>query len=308
MRHWLMKSEPSTYSIDDLARDGRTTWDGVRNYQARNMMRDDMSLGDPVLFYHSSADPPGVAGVAKVARTGYPDGTAWDKSDAHYDPDTDPNNPTWMMVDIEFVEKLPRFVSLDELQGRSDLDGLMVVKRACASRSSRWTRSTSRPSFNSAAPLAPRPGRPPQAGIPVSPRRPAQRLRARPRERRQKARARRPAPRRNDCRGEEGLRRQDGNGSRGEEGLWYQDAGCREEQGLWRQDAGRRGEEGLRCQDTGCREDRWQGGWSHEERSEGPRREDRRRQERREHEGCAAKAKGGKSAGGKKAAKSRSKA
>ena len=129
MRHWLMKSEPSTYSIDDLARDGKTAWEGVRNYQARNMMRDDMSLGDLVLFYHSSADPPGVAGIARVCRTAYPDASAWNKNDPHFDEKTDPKNPIWMMVDLEFVEKLPHFVTLDELQDRGDLEGLMVIKR-----------------------------------------------------------------------------------------------------------------------------------------------------------------------------------
>ena len=124
-----MKSEPSEYSIDDLQRDGVTHWDGVRNYQARNIMRDTMQLGDRVLFYHSNAKPPGVAGLATVCRTGYPDFTAWDNSDKHYDPKSDPDAPTWFMVDIEFAEKFPRLVSLADLKARPELSGMKVVQR-----------------------------------------------------------------------------------------------------------------------------------------------------------------------------------
>src|SRR5690606_17593040 len=104
-RYWLMKSEPGSYSIDDLQRDTRTSWEGVRNYQARNFMRDDMRPGDGVLFYHSGANPPGVAGLAKIARAAYPDPTALDPDSHYYDPKATKEDPRWVMVDIEFVEK-----------------------------------------------------------------------------------------------------------------------------------------------------------------------------------------------------------
>ena len=129
MNYWLMKSEPSVYSIDDLKRDKKTYWDGVRNFQARNFMRDAMKVGDRVLFYHSNAEPSSVAGIAKVCREGYPDFTAWDKKDKHYDAKSSKNKPLWFMVDIEFVEKFPRFVSLEELKANSFLKGMMVAKR-----------------------------------------------------------------------------------------------------------------------------------------------------------------------------------
>lgn len=126
---WLMKSEPGSYSIDDLKRDGRTCWDGVRNYQARNLMRDEMKVGDLALFYHSSADPAGVAGLARVCQPAYPDPTAWDPKDGHYDPRSTPQNPVWLMVDVEFVEKFKDTVSLAALKAEKALDGLMVIKR-----------------------------------------------------------------------------------------------------------------------------------------------------------------------------------
>lgn len=129
-RYWLMKSEPNTYSIDDLARDGRTTWEGVRNYQARNFMRDDMRVGDEVLFYHSSAKPPGVAGLARVVREGYPDPTARDPSSDYYDPKASDEDPRWFMVDIEFVEKLPRFIPLAELNETAGLEEMLVNRKS----------------------------------------------------------------------------------------------------------------------------------------------------------------------------------
>ena len=124
-----MKSEPESYSIDDLKRDKKTHWDGVRNYQVRNFMRDQMKVGDLVLFYHSSAEPPGVAGLAQISKTGYPDPTAWDPKDHHYDPKSDPKNPAWLMVDVKFVEKFPHFVSLPELRANPKLKNLLVLKR-----------------------------------------------------------------------------------------------------------------------------------------------------------------------------------
>ncbi|WP_218079770.1 EVE domain-containing protein [Anthocerotibacter panamensis] len=129
MRFWLMKSEPGVYSIDDLARDGKTSWEGVRNYQARNLMRDEMQVGDLVLFYHSNAEPPGVAGVARIARTAYPDSTALDPNHPYFDPKATPDNPIWLMVDIAFVAKFPRYVSLGELKSDPALVHMPVLRR-----------------------------------------------------------------------------------------------------------------------------------------------------------------------------------
>lgn len=128
-RYWLIKSEPSVYSIDDLERDGQTHWDGVRNYQARNMLRDEMKAGDQVLFYHSNADPMAVAGIAQVAREGYADDTALDPQGPHYDPKATPENPIWVMVDIGFVEKFVRPVALPEMRADPTLEGLMLTRR-----------------------------------------------------------------------------------------------------------------------------------------------------------------------------------
>ena len=129
MKHWLLKSEPGFYSIDALKKDGRTYWDGVRNYQARNFMRDGMKKGDLILYYHSNAEPPGVAGVCRIAKEGYPDFTAWDKKDVHYDPKSPKEKPVWIMVDVEFVEKFKRFVALDELKADQKLKGMLVTKQ-----------------------------------------------------------------------------------------------------------------------------------------------------------------------------------
>jgi len=128
-RYWLLKSELGSYSIDDLERDGSTCWDGVRNYQARNFMRDDMAVGDGVLFHHSNAKPPGVVGVARVSRAAYPDHTALDPDDPHHDPKATEDEPIWLMVDIEFVEKFPGTVSLAEMKDDAALEGMLVTKR-----------------------------------------------------------------------------------------------------------------------------------------------------------------------------------
>jgi predicted RNA-binding protein with PUA-like domain len=128
-RYWLMKTEPSTYSIDDLAREKRTCWDGVRNYQARNLMRDEMRVGDLILFYHSNAKPPGVVGLARVCRESYPDHTAWDPESEYYDSRATPDNPVWLMVDVEFVERFPEPISLERLKENSSLDGMLVIKK-----------------------------------------------------------------------------------------------------------------------------------------------------------------------------------
>jgi len=129
-RFWLMKSEPSTFSIDDLRHSPNqtTSWDGVRNYQARNFMRA-MAVGDHVLFYHSNADPPAVVGIAKVVKTAYPDSTQFDKRDKHYDPDSDPSQPRWDMVDIKYGRKFARPVTLDELRKETKLKGMVLLKK-----------------------------------------------------------------------------------------------------------------------------------------------------------------------------------
>jgi predicted RNA-binding protein with PUA-like domain len=124
-----MKSEPYVYSIDDLKRDGSTCWEGVRNYQARNLMRE-MEVGDAVLFYHSNAKPPGVAGLARVARTAYPDHFAWEEGHKYFDAKSSPEDPRWWMVDVEYVDTLPEFVSLDELKSAPGLEDMVVTKRS----------------------------------------------------------------------------------------------------------------------------------------------------------------------------------
>ncbi len=128
-QYWLMKSEPDAYSIDDLERDGSEPWDGIRNYQARNNMRA-MNVGDLVLFYHSNAKPPGVVGVAKVCKTAYPDHTAWDPKSKYFDAKSPQDNPRWDMVDVAFVEKTPRLVSLDDLKAAVELEGMVVTQRS----------------------------------------------------------------------------------------------------------------------------------------------------------------------------------
>ena len=131
MNYWLMKSEPSEFSIDDLRARPRKTehWDGVRNYQARNMMRDQMKKGDQVFFYHSNCAEPGIVGIAEVVREGYPDHTAFDPEDAHYDPKSDSDKPRWYMVDVKFVRKLKRTISLSELKDDPALEDMPLVRR-----------------------------------------------------------------------------------------------------------------------------------------------------------------------------------
>lgn len=128
-RYWLMKTEPNTYSIDDLEREGRTQWEGVRNYQARNLMRE-MQEGDRVLFYHSSAKPPGVVGEARVVREAYPDHFAQQPDSPYFDEKASAEDPRWYMVDVEFVRKLPGFVSLETLKGAPGLEDMIVTQRS----------------------------------------------------------------------------------------------------------------------------------------------------------------------------------
>jgi predicted RNA-binding protein with PUA-like domain len=128
MSLWLMKSEPEVYSIDDLERDGTEPWEGVRNYQARNFMRE-MAVGDLVLFYHSNAKPPGVAGVCRVSRAAYPDETQFDAKSAYYDPKSKKADPRWSMVDVTFVEKFDEEVSLQALKDDPALAGMRVTEK-----------------------------------------------------------------------------------------------------------------------------------------------------------------------------------
>lgn len=128
MHYWLMKSEPDVFGIEDLKKKGHSPWDGVRNYQARNFMRD-MKVGDLVLFYHSSCQPPGVAGLARVTRESYPDPSSWDKKSAYFDPRSRPDKPLWFMVDVEYVETFPHFVPLDQLKADGSLSGIRVTQR-----------------------------------------------------------------------------------------------------------------------------------------------------------------------------------
>ncbi|MCF8240707.1 MAG: EVE domain-containing protein [Melioribacteraceae bacterium] len=130
-KYWLVKSEPDVFSIDDLAKTKNQTtyWDGVRNYQARNFMRDEMKIGGKVLFYHSNSDPVGVVGICEVVKEGYPDFTAFDPEDKHFDPKSKKNEPTWIMVDIKLVEKLKRTVTLSEIKANPKLQNMKLIQR-----------------------------------------------------------------------------------------------------------------------------------------------------------------------------------
>ncbi len=131
MKYWLMKTEPSTFSWDHLvASPGKkTAWDGVRNYTARNFMRDEMKVGDGILFYHSNAKPPGVVGTAKVARAGYPDPTQFDPKSPYYDPKSNPDDPRWILVDVKADRRFKREVSLPELRETVGLEDMVLLRR-----------------------------------------------------------------------------------------------------------------------------------------------------------------------------------
>lgn len=130
-RYWLMKSEPDTFSIDDLASQPKKTdhWDGIRNYQARNFMRDDMSKGDLAFFYHSNCEEPGIVGIMEIVRTAYPDHTAFDPESKYFDPKSDPDNPRWLMVDVRYRRKLRRPVSLATLKADPELSEMRVCQK-----------------------------------------------------------------------------------------------------------------------------------------------------------------------------------
>ena len=128
-KYWLIKSELSAYSIEDLVRDKRTCWDGVRNYEARNSLRT-MQLGDECFFYHSNCEPAHIAGIAKVVKRAYPDFTAFDADDPHYDPKSKPQDPTWFMVDIGLKRSLPRTVSITEMRAEPALKNMALFTRS----------------------------------------------------------------------------------------------------------------------------------------------------------------------------------
>ena len=128
-QYWLMKSEPDAFSIDDLKRKGQEHWDGVRNYQARNFMRDGMRIGDKVFFYHSNCAEPGIVGVAEVATDAYPDPSQFDPKSKYFDAASSRDNPRWMLVDVKFVKKLKRTITLKELQADTALADMALVRK-----------------------------------------------------------------------------------------------------------------------------------------------------------------------------------
>jgi len=131
MRYWLFKTEPSVYSIDHLKKEKSQIehWDGVRNYQARNFMRDDMKVGDKGFFYHSNCKEVGIVGIVKIVKEAYPDFTAFDEKEKYYDPKSDPENPRWFMVDVKYIRKLKRTITLDSLKNNPALADMALVKR-----------------------------------------------------------------------------------------------------------------------------------------------------------------------------------
>ena len=131
MKYWLFKSEPEEFGIDDLIKMPRKTehWDGVRNYQARNMMRDEMKKGDQGFFYHSNCKEPGIVGIVEIVKEGYPDFTAFDKKDKHYDPKSDPDDPRWFMVDVKYVRKFKESITLNDLKEEKSLTDMPLVRR-----------------------------------------------------------------------------------------------------------------------------------------------------------------------------------
>ena len=132
MNHWLIKSEPEAFGIDDLenAPDGTEHWDGIRNYQARNFMRDDMKIGDLAFFYHSNCKPPGIVGICEIVSEAYPDHTAFDPNQKYYDAGSDPDHPRWLMVDLKFLRRTRRMITLEEIKAHADrLTDFPLIRR-----------------------------------------------------------------------------------------------------------------------------------------------------------------------------------
>jgi predicted RNA-binding protein with PUA-like domain len=127
--YWLMKSEPDVFSIDQLKKDKKTLWDGVRNYQARNFMVKEMKMGDRILFYHSNAKPPGVAGLAKISKPAVPDPTQFNKKSEYFDPKSSEENPRWFCVEVSFDKKFKDFVPLEDLRQKKGLEEMLVIKK-----------------------------------------------------------------------------------------------------------------------------------------------------------------------------------
>lgn len=130
-RYWLLKSEPTCFSIADLAtaKQQTTFWDGIRNYQARNMLRDDLQVGDRAFYYHSNTDPLAIVGTVEIVKAGYPDFTQFDKNEDHYDPKSDPDDPRWYMVDVKLLQEFPEPVTRDDLKAEASLADMMVLQR-----------------------------------------------------------------------------------------------------------------------------------------------------------------------------------
>jgi len=129
LKYWLMKSEPSVYGIDDLRRDRRTSWGGVRNYQVRNMFRDDFATGDRAFFYHSSCEEPGIVGTMKVLGKAYPDPAQFDPESEYFDPRSRPESPAWLAVDVQFQRRYPQPLSLDVLRRHPALESMLILRR-----------------------------------------------------------------------------------------------------------------------------------------------------------------------------------
>ncbi len=127
--YWLMKCEPSAYSINDLEKDKSSPWEGVRNYQARNFMRDEMKIGDLAFFYHSNAKPSGIVGLMQVSKESYPDFTACDPTSKYFCQKSSPDKNLWQMVDVSFIKKSPRLISLEDLRSHPELQSMMVLKK-----------------------------------------------------------------------------------------------------------------------------------------------------------------------------------
>lgn len=131
MNYWLFKSEPETFSIDDLKQSPKQTthWEGVRNYQVRNMLRDQIQVGDQVFFYHSNCTPPGIVGTMEVVKKGYPDDSAWNSKSKYFDPKSNPDKPLWFMVDVKFTKKFPKIISLEELKKIPTLKNMLILRK-----------------------------------------------------------------------------------------------------------------------------------------------------------------------------------
>jgi len=129
MQYWLMKSEPDTYSIDDLQSFGVDHWDGIRNYQVRNFFRDQMQVGEQAFFYHSNCKEPGIVGIMEIVSTAYPDHTAFDPSEKYFDSKSDPENPRWLMVDVHYIRHLDRMITLGELRQQKQIADMKLLQR-----------------------------------------------------------------------------------------------------------------------------------------------------------------------------------